>query len=607
MPDAVLSFLHSSPYFPYLIIVFTVFLTYAYAILKAGFCSDDLAGIQQYDGTLMYPIEDADGNTKNGPDGQAIKGRKISYGTLSKWVRYHLCGGHFPSRHVITRPDKTTEAIPSGKIPSHHHFLSVMAHAIACTLLYAFLCTITTPTLALMTVILFAVHPTCTQAVAWPSAIGYILSLICICSCLLISTWASAYSDLNSLIIGLIGIAFFQAWGVYAQGIPLTTGLIMILLGQWQFGLVALAVAGVTSFINLGGYVNFRKSEFKKQNMSDSTSLSIRKPIVALKVIAYYFYLAILPIRMGLYHEWGFHYDKKMELWDWRALIGFPLFLLSAYFFVTSPLIEVKLGILWFYSFIFLFLNWITAQQWVTERYLYIPVIGLCLITCLFLQHLPMVYFLILGIMLCRTWTHLPTYDNELRFYLSNTWNFPKSEVAYGNLGVAYASTGLGGASSDMWIIASSINPNYDVPFYNLYSKCKSNAFLMIQNGAYEQGIQGIGQCIPMLERVLTCKVIHFTEAWTKELNELKSIASNPINFLMGEMNRLDVLKTSLYQQLYQSKEKKRQDEIGMSIEDNRKQIEGLKNYLASKGITIELNPNKALLSKLTTKGVAHV
>jgi len=185
---------------------------------------------------------------------------------------------------------------------------------------------------------------------------------------------------------------------------------------------------------------------------------------------------------------------------------------------LTFLLIQTFQFFLWFYIFIFLFLNWITAQQWVTERYLYIPVIGLSLIASVALQHLLPLYFLIFGIFLCRTWCHLPTYDNELKFYLSNTWNFEKSEVAYGNLGVAYTQMGLSGAANDAWVIASTINPNYDVPFYNLYSKTKTNALMMLQNGAYDQGIQNLAQSVQLLEKVLACKVIHFRETWEKDV-----------------------------------------------------------------------------------------
>src|SRR3990167_2092411 len=108
--------------YPYFLILSAVFLTYVYVIFKGGFVSDDLQGIEQYDGTLMYPVEDKDGKTTNDSKGQVIKARKICYGTLSKWVRYHLCGGHFPSKHLTKKPDgKPGDPIESGKITSQHH------------------------------------------------------------------------------------------------------------------------------------------------------------------------------------------------------------------------------------------------------------------------------------------------------------------------------------------------------------------------------------------------------------------------------------------------------------------------------------------------------
>ena len=573
--------------YPQAILLVTLWLTYSYVILKGGFVSDDLQGIEQYDGTLMYP--DEKGN----------KVRKICYGTLSKWVRYHLCGGHFPSRHRHRLPDgKFSDPIPSGKVASHHHALSVVCQSIAVILLYQFLLTVTTPTVALMTTLLFIVHPTCVQAVAWPSAIGYILSLICITATLLISHWTYTHASLWYIILGLAGVAFFQVWGVFAQGIPMFTWIILLVLGQWEMAIVAMVFAGATSAINLREYVVFRKEEFAKQQMSGSTSFNIRKPIVALKTLAYYLYLTVLPIRLGLYHKWGFHYEKKMELWDWRAICGLLFLCLSVYISSVSPL-EIRLGLVWFVVFLMLFLNWITAQQWVTERYLYIPVIGLSLVFCFYMQAFMPIYYIVFGLMMCRTLVHLPTHDNELRFYLSNTWNFPDSEVAYGNLGVAYVSTGLQGAANDMWTISGSINQDYDVPQYNIFSRIKSQGMYMIQNGAYEQGIQTLASAIPMMDKVLACKVLHFPEAWKKERDELQAIVTNPSIILVNELGRLHNLKNTLNAELSNAKDKKRIGEVMPSIANNDAQISNITNYLNSKGIVVDFNPEKAFLSKL--------
>lgn len=589
---------------PYLIILGVLWTTYSYVVFHSGFVSDDIQGIQGYDGTLLYPVEDKDGKTSNGPDGKVITARKISYGTLSKWVRNKLCGGMFPSsQHYPKKPDGTEgDFIPCAHVPARHHVLSLVVASIAVVLLYNFLITVTTPTVAILTVCLFIVHPTCVQAVAWPSAIGYILSLICICASLNIAHWTVAQSNQWLFVLGLGGLAFFQIWGVYAQAIPMATWLILLVLGQWQMALVAFVFSTLTAARNLREYVVYRKQEFKKQHMESSTSLNVRKPIVALKTLAYYIYLAVFPNRMGLYHKWGFHYDKKMELWDWRAICGLIVFGVSVYSFCKGPL-EVKIGIVWFYAFISLFLNWITAQQWVTERYLYIPVIGLCLISSLFLQHLLPLYFFIFGMFMCRTLCHLPIYDSELRFYLSNAWNFPDSEVALGNLGVAYTSVGLSGAAGDMWLMAGTINAEYDVPFYNLFSKQKTQGLMLIQSGAYEQGIQTLANSIPILDKVLSCKVLHFPDQWKKESDDLKRIIENPVNMLMGELQRLQNLKESLNVELAKAKDKKRIDEITPSITNNENQINNLIAYFSSKGISVNFDPQRALLNQLITGG----
>ena len=103
-----------------------------------------------------------------------------------------------------------------------------------------------------------------------------------------------------------------------------------------------------------------------------------------------------------------------------------------------------------------------------------------------------------------RVWVYLPTFQNEVRFYESNAQNFPDSEVALGNLGVAYLNHGLPGKAVDTWLEATRINPHYDVPWYNLYSFSK-------QQGDLIQAREFLKQC-------LNAKVIHFPDIWNKEL-----------------------------------------------------------------------------------------
>ena len=175
----------------------------------------------------------------------------------------------------------------------------------------------------------------------------------------------------------------------------------------------------------------------------------------------------------------------------------------------------IRFGILWYLAYLFIFLNWITIHQFVSERYVYIPVIGICVLVAYgtflldgwFFNGFPVIFALICGIALMRTWAHLPTYQDEVQFYQSNIWNFPDSEVAFANLGVVFTRCNLIGSAMDMWMIATKINPDYDVGYYNLHSFCK------------QQG--NLTKAKEFLEKAINSKHCHFKELWTKELEQL--------------------------------------------------------------------------------------
>ena len=194
----------------------------------------------------------------------------------------------------------------------------------------------------------------------------------------------------------------------------------------------------------------------------------------------------------------------------------------------------------------------------------------------------------------------MPTYESELRFYLSNTWNFPESEVAFGNLGCAYVQMGLQGAANDMWMISGTINKDYDVPFYNVFQQTKSRGLMMINGGNYDQGFQILASSIPMMQRVLDCKVIHYKDTWNKEMAELKAMVANPAGMLVNELGRLYQLRMTLNAELSKAQDEKRRSEVIPSIQNNENQINNLMAFLNTKGIKVDFNAERALLSKLT-------
>lgn len=458
-------------------ITILVWLTYSYIIWKCSFVIDDIEGIVNYDGKVP-------------PDAY--------YGDYMKWLRFKV----------------------ADKSPMHHHFFSVILKNASCIMLYLFLSTIINPYIAWLVCLLFAVTPMGTQAVAWISGIGYLIGLFFGLIGLLVP-----YMNIpNAWGLSTLLYALCSVLAIIGNFTMLTMVIITLFLGNSPYVLLGVLISIAMGIQIVKKTIKLRAGVFKAQNMGASTHFKWQKFIVATKSLLYYTILALFPAKMGLYHTWGFHYEPAIEKEDNMFWLGVLLLAgFGALFYFGD--FAIKFGVVWYLSFIFIFLNWITIHQFVSERYCYIASIGLWIIMAKFLAPYPLAFAFILGLYLMRTWQHLPTYQNEITFYQSNIWNFPKSEVALANLGATYMKAGLGGAASDMWNIAIRTNPKYDVPYYNLYALLRSQKQWAIARN--------------FLVKAVEAPTCHFKDTWTQELVGFdKEVAYD--NILMSFVSRKD-------------------------------------------------------------------
>ena len=245
--------------------------------------------------------------------------------------------------------------------------------------------------------------------------------------------------------------------------------------------------------------------------MDRSIYFEWRKIIVIMKTFWYYMKLVPFPKRLGLFHSWGYHFMEPIKHVDREFWLGLGASVLYGLAIFYSPFV-IKFGLIWFLVYLATFSNLVTAQQFVSERYAFIPTFGFCLVLGYLLQSYPVIMAFLIGIAVMRVWVHLPTFKNDVRFYESNWFNFPDSEVAMGNLGVAYINHGLANKGLDTWLEASRQNKLYDVPWYNLYSLCKQNGDIV---GARR-----------FLRMCLDAQTVHFPKQWEKEMQELETFIS---------------------------------------------------------------------------------
>lgn len=440
-------------------------------------------------------------------------------GCFLRFIRLHI-GKKFK---VLGTNKKGHEVYGYQQSSRRHHIFSMAVHYANLVLGYFFLRKYFGDNVAFGTCLLYAVHPLTTQTVAWISGINYNFSML---GALAVLNTAVYVSDYHWAVPLVVAFSFFSGITLY---IGCFTFLILLFLGFKWFALASGIIGILILFWKGSETKNFRTKAFKEQNMDATTFLSWRKPIVMFKTLWYYVPQVLLPIKMGLYHVWGYFYEEPIERIDKMFWLGILTAGLSLFGFVNGDL-AIQLGIVWFLSYFFIFSNFITAQQFVADRYVSVPAFGICLILAKLLYPTPL-FWIILGLYGMRTFLHLPTFKNEVDFYLSNFLNFRKSEVALGNLGASYVNQGMAGSAVDAWMLSTKVNPFYDVAWYNLYSIFKANGRL--------------AEAKTFLENTLKAKVVHFEKRWKEELEQLNTQMNPPVT----EVDRLYNDAKSLFEQ----------------------------------------------------------
>ena len=504
---------------PYLLVASVVFLAYWDLITQlTGPCSDDIQGIFVYTGVLQRPI---------------------SVGNLIKKLRYEW--GKAPNPNRNWKVDQQPPYLPH---PIRHHRINVILGAGVAVFLYHFLSQIFTPQVAFLATLLFMVHPLGTQTLGWCSGVNYVLGTF---FALLGLNFAQLSYSLGWLatpegaLLCMLGYGFLQWLAVETIFMTLGTVAILVWLGWYPYAIVAGLLAVYIGIHAFREAIVLRRNTFKDQNMDSCTRLKARKLIVVLKTLAYYTRFVCFVKRAGLYHEKFYHYEtpyvESEDSWMWWGVITVVIFGVAYWF--GPPLVQFAL--VWYIAYIILFLNFITANQFFTERYAWLPALAPCLLLA---AYAPVwVYWMIFGIALMRTWAHLDTYRSETQFYLSNLSNFPNSEIALGNLGVTYLSRGLVGTAVESWLMGTRMNPEYDVNWYNLAQALKSRGPmnpnyvpLIIEVIPRELITQAFSDPLRShihlarycLHRAVTARTCHFKAMWEKELAEMDTILKQP-------------------------------------------------------------------------------
>ena len=162
-----------------------------------------------------------------------------------------------------------------------------------------------------------------------------------------------------------------------------------------------------------------------------------RKPALMTKVLAYYIHNVLFPSKLAFFKEFGFKYTRceKYKLWMdsynkdfWVALLVCAVFLGAGW--LISPM-----GTLIFFFGIMPFSQYKLLGQFVAERYLYLPNVGICLILGTMLASHPILLAILATAYAYRSHLYIPAFQNIENLYKNGIQNFPNCVSNYANLG----------------------------------------------------------------------------------------------------------------------------------------------------------------------------
>lgn len=435
-------------------------------------------------------------------------------GAFMRWHRLQI-GKEYK---VIGKNKKGHEVYGFVQSSFRHHVWSLIVKSAVILLCYNFLKYHFGESIAFPATLLFCIHPIVSQCVAWISGINYLY-----CLTFLLANYNILQLNLNYLWTIPLTILFTGL-----ASLSLLVGCfnftVLFMLGRYWEAAVALIVGLAVMYRDGRTVVNYRRGEFKKQNMTATLTPNFRKPIVMLKTLWYYICLVIYPKSLGLYHEFCYQYDRKDEEPDGMFWLGL-LSLIGMGFAFWYGNQMVRFCIVWFLAYFLIFSNFITANQFVVERYIYIPSLAYAIIFSWIIYPYPVLFWLLIGFYSMRSIMHIWTFKDHISFYTSNVMNFSKSEVALGNLGVSYQSKGKSGTAFDIWMDATRVNPFYDVPWFNMHALVKAS-------GQLEQSREYLKKC-------MDAKIVHFQDTWQKDMDELNAaiLKQQAFNAMNQEMN----------------------------------------------------------------------
>lgn len=304
-----------------------------------------------------------------------------------------------------------------GKPPLNNRLWAIGVHMLNTCLIYLIL--------GSHAALLFAVYPISVNNVAWITGSYY--------STATFLTLASYYFITHTpWFIGIpLSMAFF--------GAALNATLVTI---SFPFVFLFANPVGLCNLIPLLFFLKGKRfteglkirTAFSKPPCYAPDTFTLGRAVVCVKVIAYYLYLAIVPVKLVFFHNFGNRFlSDKAQRDDLMAAnrMFFASVTLIGSFILVGLMTGTVFWVMWFLVMIAAFSQYRILGQFFAERYMYPATIGLIAV----LAHLPttMFWFLV-GAYTIRTFMFIPAFRCNATLYENGTTFEPDEPSNFCNL-----------------------------------------------------------------------------------------------------------------------------------------------------------------------------
>lgn len=293
--------------------------------------------------------------------------------------------------------------------------------------------------------LIFAVHPVSVWPTAWVTGNYYgtatMFILISYYAIVKFSAWWSALiflpifvAALNSTIQPIIFPFILLATGYFWQGALLLIPLVGFMFGE-RFQV------GYTSR-HFGCEELFHRLKFNK-----------RRPFLMVKVMRMYVMQFFFPKTCTMFHPLGYEAYKGAASYDgmhtankdfWGAL----LILVST--FALGIIVNWQMT-LWAFAFLLLHSQYKILGQFFAQRYIYMMMVGLCVIVGTILQPYPYLLLCVAVGLTIRTLFFIPHFQDMAHFYVGELKAHPTCAEMYKNLAGYYILEGINKYSYRFW------------------------------------------------------------------------------------------------------------------------------------------------------------